>query len=210
MKGMNSLRQYRSRFFLSKGMLFILAVVVIMGILVAQGCTPSAQDITNGRQPGPPPPGKLPPVPEVGRLAPDFTLTDLEGNSVTLSNFRGKVVFINFWTQWCPACRVEMPEIEAVYQEYKSQDVVVIGVDILPWEIFRGYDESNVRQYVQQRGYSWTFVLDTTGEVSTNYKIFFIPSSFFLDREGIIRAMKVDGRPMTKRAMESQLAEAMK
>jgi len=190
-------------------MLFILAVVVIMGILAVQGCTPSAQDITQERQPGPPAPSELPPVPEVGRLAPDFTLPDLEGNSVTLSDFRGKVVFINFWTQWCPPCRAEMPEIEALYQEYKDKDVVVIGVDILVWEILKGYDESDVRQYVQQGGYSWTFVIDTTGEVTRNYGVTVIPTSFFVDKEGIIQAVKVGG-PMTKRAMESRLAEAMK
>lgn len=186
---MNSLRQYRSRFFLSKGMLFILAMAaIITGVLAAQGCTPSA--------------------PEVGRLAPDFTLTDLEGNSVTLSNFRSKVVFINFWASWCPPCRAEMPEIEAVYQEYKSQDVVVIGVDLLVSEILKGYDESDVRQFVQQGGYSWTFVLDTTGEVANNYGITAIPTSFFLDKEGIIQAVNIGA--MTKRAMESQLAKAMK
>lgn len=200
----SSLRGFNSRLVWS--VLGLLAIV-IFGLLATQGCTPSAQDKRNGQEPGP---SELPPAPEVGRLAPDFTLTDLEGNSVTLSDFRGKVVFLNFWTQWCPSCRAEMPEIEAVYQEYKSQDVVVIGVDILLWEIFRGYDESEVRQYVQQGGYNWTFVLDTTGEVSTNYGITAIPSSFFLDREGIIKTMKVDGRPMTKRAIESRLAEAMK
>lgn len=205
MKGMNSLRQYRNCLFLSKGMLFILAVVVIMGILAVQGCTPSAQDITNGQKPEP---GELPPAPEVGRQAPDFTLTDLEGNSVTLSDFRGKVVFINFWASWCPPCRAEMPEIEALYQEYKDKDVVVIGVDILVWEILKGYDESDVRQYVQQGGYSWTFVIDTTGEVANNYGIIAIPTSFFLDKEGVIQAVNVGA--MTKRAMESRLAEAMK
>ena len=94
-----------------------------------------------------------------------------------------------------------MPEIEAVYQEYKSKDVVVIGVDLLE-------AESEVRQFVQQGGYSWTFVIDTTGEVANEYGITAIPTSFFLDKEGIIRAVKVGA--MTKRVMESQLAEAMK
>ncbi len=179
----------------------VLLIPVLLGLLAAPGCTPSAQDITNGRQPGPPPPGKLTPAPETGRLAPDFTLTDLEGNSVTLSDFRGKAVFINFWATWCPPCRAEMPEIEAVYQEYKSKDVVVIGVDLLE-------AESEVRQFVQQGGYSWIFVIDTTGEVTNDYGITAIPTSFFLDKEGIIRAVKVGA--MTKRVMESQLAEAMK
>ena len=171
-----------------------LLMLVLLGLL-------PAQDIKTGQ-------GELPPAPKVGHPAPDFTLTDLEGNSVTLSDFRGKVIFINFWTQWCPPCRAEMPEIEAIYQEYQDKDVVVIGVDILVSEIAKGYDESEVRQFVQQGGYSWTFVLDTTGEVTRNYAITAIPTSFFVDKEGVIRAVNVGA--MTKRAMESKLAEAMK
>ena len=185
-----------------------LLVLALFGLLMLQGCASSAQDITRERQPGPPPPSKLPPAPEVGRLAPDFTLADLKGNEVTLSDFQGKTVFINFWTQWCPPCRAEMPEIEAVYQEYKSKDVVVIGVDILVWEMLKGYDESDVRQYVQQGGFSWTFVLDTTGDVTANYEVIAIPTSFFIDREGIIRAVNIGA--MTKRAIEAKLAEAMR
>ncbi len=196
---MNSLKQYPNRFSLPKGMLFILAVAAIIAILAAPGCTPSAQEIT--RQPGPPAPSELPAAAEIDRLAPDFTLIDLEGNRVTLSDFRGKVVFINFWATWCPPCRAEMPEIEAIHQDYKDKDVVVIGIDLYE-------SENEVRQYVQQGGYSWTFVLDTTGEVTVNYGVTAIPTSFFVDKEGVIRAVKIGA--MTKRAMESQLAEAMK
>ena len=166
--------------------------------MAAQGFTHSAQEIRYGDQTGQ---SELTPAPEVGRLAPDFTLTDLEGNRVTLSDFRGKVVLINFWATWCPPCRAEMPEIEAVYQEYKSQDVVVIGVDLLE-------TENEVRQFVQQGGYNWIFVIDTTGVVANNYGVSAIPTSFFLDKEGVIRVVKVGA--MTKRMMESRLAEAMK
>ncbi len=197
---MGTLRQYnwsRSR----RVVLGLLAVALLGLLLVAQACTPSSQAITSDGQ-------EATTGLNVGELAPDFTLTDLEGNQVSLSDFRGKTVFINFWTQWCVACRVEMPEIEAIYQEYKREDGVVIGVDILVSEIFKGYDENDVRQFVQRGGYSWTFVLDTTGEVATNYKIRYIPASFFLDKEGIIRAINIG--PMTKRAIETKLAEAMR
>ncbi len=172
--------------------------LVLLGLLVAPGCTSSAADII--REPGPPPPDKLPPAVVVGRLAPDFILTDLEGNTVTLSDFRGKVVFINFWATWCPPCRAEMPEIEAIHQEYKGQDVVVIGVDLME-------TEDEVRQFVQRGGYSWTFVIDTTGEVGRNYGVTAIPTSFFLDKDGVIQAISIGA--MTKRQMESRLAEAM-
>jgi thiol-disulfide isomerase/thioredoxin len=136
----------------------------------------------------------------VGELAPDFTLVDLEGNQISLSDFRGKTVFINFWATWCPPCRAEMPEIEAIYQEYTDKDVVVIGVDL--WE-----SDDVVRQYIQEGGYSWTFVTDTTGVVTASYKVIGIPASFFIDREGIIRAVSLGA--MTKRAMETNLAKAM-
>ena len=182
----------------------VLLAVAMIGLLTALGCASSSQDIGTG-------PGQaseivggggeqLAPAPEVGRLAPDFTLTDLDGNSVSLSDFRGRVVFINFWATWCPACRVEMPEIEAVHQEYKDKDVVVIGVDIRE-------DEDTVRRYIERGGYSWTFVMDTTGEVTMNYRIIAIPTSFFLDEEGVITAIKTGA--ITKKSMESRLAEAM-
>ncbi len=182
----------------------VLLAVALIGLLTALGCASSSQDIRDG-------PGQaseivggggeqLAPAPEVGRLAPDFTLTDLDGNSVSLSDFRGQVVFINFWATWCPGCRVEMPEIEAVHQEYKDKDVVVIGVDIRE-------DEDTVRRYIERGGYSWTFVMDTTGEVTMNYRIIAIPTSFFLDEEGVITAIKTGA--ITKKSMESRLAEAM-
>jgi thiol-disulfide isomerase/thioredoxin len=130
-----------------------------------------------------------------------IVLADLEGTPVSLSDFRGKSVFINFWATWCPPCRAEMPEIEAIYQKYKDKDVVVIGVDLFE-------PEDRVRQFVQRGGYSWTFVIDITGEVTRDYGVSAIPTSFFLDREGIIRAVNIGA--MTERAMEAKLAEAMR
>ncbi len=171
-----------------------LLVIVLLGVLVAQACTPSSQPVGGGGQ------GDTVGV-DVGKLAPDFALTDLEGNPFRLSDLRGKVVFINFWATDCPPCRAEMPEIEAIYQEYKDKGLVVVGVDIME-------TEAEVRQFVQRGGYSWTFVIDKTGEVTAGYSIAAIPTSFFIDREGIIRAVNIGA--MTKRAMEAKLAEAMR
>lgn len=159
-----------------------------------------AQD-SKGQEDTSPEAAKLEPTPEVGHPAPDFALKDLDGNTVRLSDLRGKVVFINFWATWCPPCRAEMPEIEALHQEYKDKGVVVIGVDIRE-------PETTVRQYIQQGGFSWTIVLDSTGEVAAEYQIAAIPTSFFVDKEGIIRAVNVGA--MTKRAMEAKLTEAMR
>ncbi len=183
-----------------------LLAIVLLGLLFAtQGCAPSAQDTGRNDQEGSGTTGlkgsELAPAPEIGHPAPDFTLVDLNGNEVTLSDFRGKTVFINFWATWCPPCRAEMPEIEAIYQKYKDKGVVVIGVDILE-------PEDVVRQFVEQGGYSWTFVLDATGAVSDDYKVTAIPISFFIDREGIIQAVNIGA--MTKRDMEIKLAEAIR
>ncbi len=171
-----------------------LLAVALLGLLIAPACTPSSQTVRGSRQ-------EAAVGVNVGELAPGFTLVDLEGNQVSLSDFRGETVFLNFWATWCPPCRAEMPEIEAVYQEYKDKGVVVIGVDIQE-------AEREVLNFVQQGGYSWAFVLDTSGVVAANYNITAIPTSFFIDGEGIIRAVKIGA--MTKRAMENKLAEAMR
>ena len=183
----------------------LLAVTLLGFLLAIQGCAPSVQDTVGSSQEGSsttgPKGSELAPAPEIGRLAPDFTLVDLEGNPVTLSDFRGKTVFVNFWATWCPPCRAEMPEIESLYQEYKDRGVVVIGVDIME-------AQAQVRQYVQQGGYSWIFVLDTSGKVAVDYRITAIPTSFFIDKDGIIQVVAIGA--MTKRAMETKLAEAMR
>ncbi len=161
--------------------------------MLIEACTPSSQAMQGGQQ--------EPAVGiNVGEIAPDFTLPDLDGNEVRLSEFRGKVVFVNFWATWCPPCRAEMPDIESLYQEYKDEGLVVIGIDI-------GEPEATVRRFVQQGGYSWTFVLDSDGAVAANYNIRAIPTSFFIDREGVIQAVNIGA--MTKRGMEAMLAEAM-
>ena len=91
--------------------------------------------------------------------------------------------------------------IEAVYQKYKDRDVVVIGVDLLE-------PEDKVRQFVQSAGYSWTFVIDTSGVVARNYRITAIPTSFFVDTDGVIRAVHVGGASRT--AIEDNLLGIMR
>ncbi len=168
----------------------VLMAVALLGLLATQGCTTTAPGL-----------GGL----GSGRPAPDFTLIDLDGNQVSLSDFRGKTVFLNFWATRCPPCREEMPEIEAIHQEYKDKDVVVIGIHVIGGGWFE--PEDNIRQFVQEGGYNWTFVTDITGEVTVSYKITLIPTSFFIDSEGMIRAMKIGA--MSKGAMEINLAMAM-
>lgn len=175
---MSKLSEYTSfrRFWVFCGLL----VIVLLGLLATQAC------LSIGSQ--------------VGNRAPDFTLVDLDGNIVCLSDFRGEVVFLNFWAIGCPPCRAEMPEMEALYQEYKDEGVVIIGVNI-------GEPESIVSYFVTENDFSWIFVIDDNGGVSMEYEVLAIPSSFFIDRDGIIRAINIGY--MDRAVMEAKLAEAM-
>lgn len=180
-----SISLHRRRVLLDRLVLPGVLALILLGLTVSQGCVRQGTPSTS----------------LVGRSAPNFTLNDLAGNQVTLSDFRGKVVFLNFWATWCPSCRAEMPEIEAAYQNYQGQNVVFIGVDL--------YENGDrVRNFVQEGGYSWTFVIDATGEVTKNYAVTGIPASFFLDKKGVVRAIKVGA--MNREEIESQLARLLK
>ena len=166
----------------------------VMAILVLAILTPGLQGCDS--ESGPDSSGRA----ELDKPAPDFTLQDLDGNTVRLSDFRGKVVFLNFWATWCPPCRMEMPDIEALHRKYRDRDVVVLGVDIQE-------NANTVRAFIGEGGYTWTFALDTSGEVATIYQVRGIPASYFIDKKGIIRALSIGA--MTGQTMEMKLAQAM-
>ncbi len=120
--------------------------------------------------------------PEVGYLAPDFTLRDLEGKEVTLSEYRGKTVFINFWATWCPPCRAEMPEIKKLHEQ--MPDLVILGVNM-------GHTEASpqdVARFMKRYGYTWRVPFDADGRVSERYSVLSIPTSFFIGPDGVIRS----------------------
>ncbi|MDP4091723.1 MAG: TlpA disulfide reductase family protein [Bacillota bacterium] len=113
--------------------------------------------------------------------APDFKLTDLNGKEVSLSEFKGKNVFLNFWATWCPPCREEMPDIEKLYQETKGTDLVILGVEL-------GESRQDVNSFTSKNGYNYEFLLDTDNKAAVEYNISSIPSSFFIDKDGNISA----------------------
>lgn len=123
-------------------------------------------------------------APQVGKAAPDFTLPLLDGRYISLSELRGKPVLINFWATWCPACRAEMPHLQAAYEEMKDSGLVLLSVDI-------GEDDVTVRQFMLRGGYTFPVPMDSKGEVSKTYQVQAIPTTFLVDREGIIRGIKV-------------------
>lgn len=118
---------------------------------------------------------------DVGDLAPDFTLEDLEGNVVSLSDFRGKGVMINFWATNCPPCREEMPAIERQYQQFKDQGIEVLAVNIAESHLVAS-------RFAQRHGLTFPILLDQDRSVTQRYGVIPIPTSFFIDKDGIVVA----------------------
>jgi len=114
----------------------------------------------------------------------DFTLKDLNGNKVSLSDFKGKNVYLNFFATWCPPCKAEMPDIEKVYQKYKDKDFVVLAVDL-------GEDKDTVKSFIEKNKYNFKVVLDSNQSVAEKYDITAIPVSVFIDKTGNVIAKKV-------------------
>jgi peroxiredoxin len=122
--------------------------------------------------------------PWVGRRAPDFTATDLSGNQISLSDYRGKVVLLDFWATWCAGCLMEMPDVKQVYEKYhKDKDFVVIGVSL-------DVNQARTKEFVKKSGFDWPQVYDGRGwesGVAQLYHVDAIPSTFLIDKKGIIR-----------------------
>lgn len=126
--------------------------------------------------------GALPASPREGFPAPDFTLDLLGGGQVKLSELRNKVVMVNLWASWCAPCRIEMPAIEKVYQAYKNRGFVVLGLNTTFQD-----SEAEAASFVKEFDLTFPILLDRTGATSNRYQLRALPSTFFVDRRGIIR-----------------------
>lgn len=124
--------------------------------------------------------------PDIGQAAPSFQLPGLEGGEISLEKFRGKAVILNFWATWCGPCRHEMPSLEALYQKYKDQGLVVLGVSV---------DEDGwgpVKEFLQVVPVHFPIALDQEQRVTETYETYRVPETYFIDPEGKI-AGKVVG-----------------
>ena len=128
----------------------------------------------------------------------DFTLTDLRGNSWTLKELRGKVVLLNFWATWCPPCRKEMPDLEALYTRFQSQGLVVLAIS--------DEDSEKVKPFIAERKITYPVLLDPGRKVNDLFQIEGIPKSFVYDRNGKLVAESIDMR--TQRQFLEMLAQA--
>ena len=115
----------------------------------------------------------------------DFTLKDQYGNTHSLSDYKGKTIFLNFWATWCPPCRAEMPDIQKIYETYDTEGddaLIVLGV------AGPGYgnekSEEGVKEFLDENGYTYPVLMDTTGELFSAYGIYSYPTTFMIDRDG--------------------------
>jgi len=163
-----------------------LALILSAGLAIT-GCSSNSAPSTQGTG--------------VGNLAPDFQLDNLEGESVSLSDFRGKPVMLNFWATWCRPCVSEMPDIQSVYEEQSAEGLVLLPVNM-------GGTSSQVKEFLQSHNLSLPVLLDTTQAIAQKYNIRYIPTTFFIDKDGIIQVVKVGAFP-NKEAIESDLNKIM-
>jgi len=143
----------------------------------------------------------------------DFTLKDQYGNEHTLSDYKGKVVFLNFWATWCPPCKEEMPDIEELYNEFNrnQDDIIILGVaNPSSAEYPNNADESreDVIAFLEENNYTFPTVFDETGKVLSDYYITAFPTTFLIDKEGNFYGYATG--MMTKSQMQSAIEQALK
>jgi peroxiredoxin len=111
--------------------------------------------------------------------APDFTLQDLNGKNVPFNSFQGKVVVLNFWATWCPACVTELPSLSRLQSEWKSRGLEVVAVS-------NDASAEAVREYTAKKGFTFSILHDASRAVTKQYKIFALPTTFLIDKHGTV------------------------
>jgi len=134
--------------------------------------------------------------PYKGFLAPDFELATSSGEIIRLSELRGKAIILNFWASWCPPCRAEMPAIEAVHQAYQDKGLVVLGINATNQD-----QVTQVNEYTDNMELTFQILFDTSGIAQDLYAVSALPSTFFIDREGMIREVIIGG-PMAEALLQ--------
>ena len=117
---------------------------------------------------------------QIGTAAPDCSLPDLKGNTVTLQQMKGKVVFLDFWAPWCDQCREELPALDVLFRKYRIEGLIVIGVDI-------DSSEERAADFLQKAPVAFTILMDRKGAMRRAYRFRALPTAFIIDKNGVIR-----------------------
>lgn len=125
-----------------------------------------------------------------GGAAPQFEITTFDGQTLRLEDLRGKPIVLNFWASWCGPCRDEAPALQAMWEKYKEQGLIVIGVDYVD-------TEAEAKRYLQEFGVTYPSGADLGTAISSRYKITGVPETYFITREGTLLSGKDStGRPL--------------
>jgi cytochrome c biogenesis protein CcmG, thiol:disulfide interchange protein DsbE len=143
------------------------------------------------------------PSPRAGFLAPDFHVETLDGDVLTLSDLRGRPVVLNFWATWCPPCRAEMPAFERVFRELGGEGVEIVAVNATSQD-----SRAAAAEFVEDYGLTFPIGLDVSGELQREYLVRALPTTFFVDREGIIREVVIGG-PLAEAHLRSAVADLL-
>lgn len=121
---------------------------------------------------------------KIGDVAPDFTLETIDGKAIKLSDYRGKNIILNFWATWCGPCRYEMPSLQSAHDTWQKADVIVLAVCVQD-------SVSNARNYAKANGLTFTIPMDISGHVAESFAARGLPTSFFIDSDGVIKSIKI-------------------
>lgn len=143
------------------------------------------------------------PAPQKGFLAPDFSLPDGNGVSLSLSDLRGQPVLLNIWTSWCPPCQAEMPAMQKVYSANAPQGFTILAVNATNQDKVQ-----DAQAFIKELGLTFPILYDATGKVSNLYQVRALPTSFFIDADGMIREVVVGG-PMSEALLEIRVRQLL-
>jgi peroxiredoxin len=141
-------------------------------------------------------------VPAVGMQAEDFRLTDLAGKEQSLSQYRGKIVLLNFWATWCKPCTTEMPAMQTMYDKLRDKGFVVLAVNELE-------DDARVREHIKQYGHTFPVLMDHDNKVANQFGVVGLPVSVFIDQEGRVQEY-IKGGLLTEQRIDETVARIQK
>jgi peroxiredoxin len=137
----------------------------------------------------------------VGEIAPDFTLIDIrDDEQISLSQFDGRPVMLNFWATWCPPCRKEMPLLQDAYEEHQGDGLIILTIAVSD-------KANNVLDFSDQHDLTFPLLIDTKDQVAVQYKVLGIPTSYFIDSNGVITSVQVGD--LTAPALDRHLEEIL-
>jgi cytochrome c biogenesis protein CcmG, thiol:disulfide interchange protein DsbE len=139
---------------------------------------------------------------ETGSKAPEIGLSDQAGKSVTVADLKGKVVLVDFWASWCVPCREELPELEALHKKYAAQGLVVVGVNA-------DSERANMDKFLRRTKLSFRVVFDESRAVAGRYAPRKMPSSYLIDKKGLVRFVHGGYRAGDEKAIESEIQKLL-